>query len=101
VSMSRHEGFGVPILEAMHTGVPVVALGAAAVPEAVGGAGIVVGRPDAALGASAVHRVLDDAGLRRMLVEQGRLRAAEHSLEGSGRCTVAAIAEAVGAAVCA
>jgi glycosyltransferase involved in cell wall biosynthesis len=40
LSMSRHEGFGVPLLEAMERGVPVVAYGAAAVPETMGGAGL-------------------------------------------------------------
>ncbi|WP_232537844.1 glycosyltransferase [Cystobacter fuscus] len=40
LSMSRHEGFGVPLLEAMYRGVPVVAYGAAAVPETMGGAGV-------------------------------------------------------------
>ncbi|XXF80660.1 glycosyltransferase [Myxococcaceae bacterium GXIMD 01537] len=40
LSMSRHEGFGVPLLEAMHRDVPVVAYGAAAVPETMGGAGV-------------------------------------------------------------
>jgi len=40
LSMSRHEGFGVPLLEAMYRGVPVVAYGAAAVPETMGGAGL-------------------------------------------------------------
>lgn len=40
LSMSRHEGFGVPLLEAMYRQVPVVAYAAAAVPETLGGAGI-------------------------------------------------------------
>ncbi|WP_407742814.1 glycosyltransferase [Hyalangium sp.] len=40
LSMSRHEGFGVPLLEAMERGVPVVAYGAAAVPETMSGAGL-------------------------------------------------------------
>jgi hypothetical protein len=40
LSMSRHEGFGVPLLEAMERGVPLVAYGAAAVPETMGGAGL-------------------------------------------------------------
>ena len=40
VSVSEHEGFGVPILEAMAAGVPVVAFGAAAIPETMSGAGV-------------------------------------------------------------
>lgn len=40
VSMSEHEGFGKPFLEAMHFGVPILAYAAAAVPETLGGAGI-------------------------------------------------------------
>ncbi len=41
LSMSQHEGVGFPLLEAMHRGISVVAYGAAAVPETLGGAGVV------------------------------------------------------------
>ena len=44
ISLSEHEGFCVPLLEAMAAGVPVLAYGAAAVPETMGGAGVVVRR---------------------------------------------------------
>ncbi len=68
VSLSEHEGFGVPLLEAMAAGLPVVAYAAAAVPETMGGAGILLRRKDrdeiAAL-AWLLHR---DAGLRERLV---------------------------------
>jgi glycosyltransferase involved in cell wall biosynthesis len=83
VSASMHEGFCVPIVEAMHQGVPVVALAAAAVPETAGDAALLVGEFAPSVMASAVHRIGDDAGLRGRLVEAGKDRAAELSLERS------------------
>ena len=79
VSASVHEGFCVPIVEAMHHGVPVVALAAAAVPETLGGAGLLIQSADAGTVAAAVHSVLGDAALRDRLVCAGRgtCRAAE------------------------
>jgi glycosyltransferase involved in cell wall biosynthesis len=61
VSASRHEGFGLPLLEAMSMGVPIAALARAAVPETVGDAGILVERADpvelaAAAGIAATRR---------------------------------------------
>ncbi len=82
-SASRHEGFGVPLVEAMHHGVPVVAVDAAAVPETLGrgtgrgAAGLLVGPEQPALFAAAVARVVGDAPLRTAMVERGRDRAAD------------------------
>lgn len=70
VSMSEHEGFGVPILEAMAAGLPVVAFGAAAIPETMGGAGVLLRKKDPALVAATVQAVLSDTGLRERLVER-------------------------------
>ncbi len=83
VSASVHEGFCVPMVEAMHHGVPVVALEAAAVPETLGGAGLLVKSADAGTIAAAVHSVVDDRTLRERLVRAGRVRAAQLSLENS------------------
>jgi glycosyltransferase involved in cell wall biosynthesis len=80
VSCSAHEGFGVPLVEAMWWGVPVVAVGAAAVPETVAGAGLVLPAGDPLLVAEAAARVLGDAAVRATLVAAGRLRADELSL---------------------
>jgi glycosyltransferase involved in cell wall biosynthesis len=83
VSASMHEGFCVPIVEAMHAGVPVAALAAAAVPETAGGAALLIDEFDPGVMASVMHRVGEDATLRGRLVEAGRGRAEELSLERS------------------
>jgi len=74
VSMSDHEGFGVPLLEAMHMGLPVLAYGAAAVPETVGTGGIVLERKDFVDFAVAVERIFTDECVRQGLVDAGRAR---------------------------
>jgi len=79
VSCSEHEGFGVPLVEAMVAGVPVVARAAAAVPETVGDAGVLLDRSEPHTTALAVDAVLGDAVLRDELVRRGRVRAAAFS----------------------
>ena len=76
---SLEEGFGIPALEAMTVGVPVVASNRGALPEVLGSAGILVEPDDARALASSIERVLDDAGLRRRMVEDGLVRAAQFS----------------------
>ena len=75
-SLSVHEGFGVPLLEAMHAGVPVVARAAAAVPETAGGAALLLPDAEPSLVATALHRVLTDDDLSARLVEAGHRRVA-------------------------
>ena len=58
---SEHEGFCVPLVEAMGHGLPVVAYGVAAVPETVGDAGLVLPDKEPLRFAAAVHRVVADA----------------------------------------
>ncbi len=74
--LSRHEGFCVPLVEAMHLGVPVVARSAAAVPETLGGAGLLIGGGHGEV-AAAIDRVVRDGGLRESLVAAGKARAAD------------------------
>jgi glycosyltransferase involved in cell wall biosynthesis len=81
VCLSEHEGFCVPVIEAMHVGMPVVAYAAAAVPDTVAGAGVLLPDKDPALVAAAVHRVLDDPACRDELAARGRARAEEYAPE--------------------
>ncbi len=101
VSLSVHEGFGVPLLEAMRASVPVVALSAGAVPDTVGEAGLLLSRVEPARVAAAVHRVVAQADLRARLVTAGHRRVALHTLAGSGRRAVEAIATVAGPPPCA
>jgi glycosyltransferase involved in cell wall biosynthesis len=80
VCLSEHEGFCVPILEAMELGVPVVAYASAAVPETVGDAGVLLADKDPLAVACAVADLLGDAARGAALVKAGRARAAEFSL---------------------
>ena len=75
VGCSAHEGFCAPILEAMHHGVPVVAYAAAAVPETVLDAGVLLTSKEPLLVATAAERVLTDRSLREVLIERGGERA--------------------------
>ena len=78
-----HEGFCVPIVEAMYHGVPVVAVAEAAVPETVGNAGLLVESSDPALLATALNSVLCDKDLYALLARRGTERASELSLTNS------------------
>ena len=76
VMASEHEGFCVPLLEAMHHRVPIVAYSATAIPETLGDAGLLLDAKDAYTVATAVHRVVTDEALRTQLIDAGadRLR---------------------------
>ncbi|AWM36074.1 Mannosylfructose-phosphate synthase [Gemmata obscuriglobus] len=63
VTASEHEGFCIPLVEAMAFKVPVVAYGTTAVPETLGGVGLVWDEPDPDLLAASVRKVVDDEAL--------------------------------------
>ena len=72
--MSEHEGFCLPLLEAMSREVPVLAYDATAVPETVGDGGIVFSRKDYPMVAELAERVIIDDSLRTALTTAGKNR---------------------------
>jgi glycosyltransferase involved in cell wall biosynthesis len=84
VLTSRHEGFGVPVIEAMALGVPVVANEAGALPEVVGDGGLLVDATDPYAVAGAVARLRGEAGLRASLVAAAARRVDALDLAGAG-----------------
>jgi glycosyltransferase involved in cell wall biosynthesis len=76
---SLYEGFGLPILEAMACGTPVVASRASCLPEVADGAALMIDPNDVDDLADALERVVIDTELRARLVEQGRHRAARYT----------------------
>jgi L-malate glycosyltransferase len=77
VSMSEHEGFGVPLIEAMHFDLPIVAYASSAVPDTLGGEGILVAHKDFDLTAAIIDRLLSDRQLRDAVIagQRNRLKA--------------------------
>jgi glycosyltransferase involved in cell wall biosynthesis len=83
VCLSEHEGFCVPLLEALELELPVVAYRAAAVADTVAGAGVLLDDKDPLSVACAVDELLSDERRRADIIEAGRTRAAGFSLEST------------------
>jgi glycosyltransferase involved in cell wall biosynthesis len=93
---SLFEGFGLPLLEAMACGTPVVSADRAALPELVQGAGLLVDPESVDAIAGAVARVLADPDLARGLGRLGRERSRQYSWAETARQTLAVCREAAG-----
>jgi L-malate glycosyltransferase len=83
--LSDHEGFGVPLLEAMAHDVPVVARAGTGVSGTVGEAAILLPDRDPVTTAVALHRVCSDGALRERVVAAGRRRLEELSIDRARR----------------
>lgn len=91
---SVREGFGLPVLEAMVAGAPVVTSAGTAMEEVAGDAALLIDPADPATVTTALRRILDDPGLAADLRRRGHERAATYTWERSAALTAAAYGEA-------
>jgi glycosyltransferase involved in cell wall biosynthesis len=84
---SLYEGFGLPVLEAMMAGCPVIASSGSSLPEIAGSAGLLVNPQNAEDIASAMLRVAQEQELRTHMADEGRKQASLFSWEETARMT--------------
>jgi glycosyltransferase involved in cell wall biosynthesis len=82
---TRFEGFGLPSVEAMALGVPLIAGKATSIPEIVGDAGLLIDPDDVAGFATAFHQVLNDPALTKTLIGRGKERVKRFTIERLGK----------------
>ncbi len=90
------EGFGLPALEAMACGAPVIAADGGALPEVVGDCGLLADPDDPADFAAAFARIAEEEALRAALARAGPARAAAFSWDRAARQTLAVYEELAG-----
>jgi len=85
---SLYEGFGIPPLEAMSSGCPVVSSNLASMPEVIGDAGLLIDPKSAVKIADAISSLLENPQLRTMLIERGYRRSQKFSWENSAKAAL-------------
>lgn len=95
VCLSDHEGFGVPLIEAMCHGLPIVAFGTAAVPDTLGGAGLILADKEPASVAAAIDLVLRDEALQRSMARAADERVRSLALPSTRAEITAVMSEAL------
>lgn len=88
VTPSHYEGFGLPALEAMHCGCPVIVSNRGSLPEVVGEAGLQLGLDDEEAWADGLHRVLTDSNLRKKMIARGYAQAKTFSWQKTAEMTL-------------
>ena len=93
---SRYEGFGLPLLEAMACGTPVIAARTSSIPEVAGDAAVLLDPDDESAWREAIRRVVEDRAFSDSLRSRGLARAAEFSWSRTARETAEIYRELLG-----
>jgi len=93
IYMSLYEGFGLPLLEAMQCGLPVICSNAASIPEVVGNAAIMIEPDNSKLFVEALYGVYSEPALRDKMIDSSLLQANKFSWENYAKETVRAYEE--------
>lgn len=88
VTPSHYEGFGLPALEAMHCGCPVIVSNRGSLPEVVGEAGIKLALDDEAIWTDTLRRVLKDSALREKMITRGYAQAKTFTWQKAAEMTL-------------
>jgi alpha-1,3-rhamnosyl/mannosyltransferase len=91
---SLYEGFGLPILEAMACGCPVICSNTSSMPEVAGDAAILVSPEDEIALAEAIDKAMEDSQLRQKLIESGYSRTSEFSWNKAAQNTISIFQQA-------
>jgi glycosyltransferase involved in cell wall biosynthesis len=87
---SHYEGFGLPVLEAMTLGAPVITSNTSSLPEVAGGAALLIDPNDSTQLADTILKVISDSQFRSQLIEKGQQRAKLYSWERTAKETIKA-----------
>jgi FkbM family methyltransferase len=93
IYLSKYEGFGLPPLESMACGTPVICSNNSSLPEVVGSGGIIIDADDVNSAATKIHKIMTNENYRAELVINGLKRAEKFSWDNSANILTAALLE--------
>ena len=84
--MSEHEGFCVPLVEAMYFNVPIIAFRSTAIPDTLSGSGVLVEDKDPVFIGKLIDQIVSDQSLRDSIIAKQKIRLNDFSYENVSRC---------------
>ncbi|MBU6361310.1 MAG: glycosyltransferase family 1 protein [Chloroflexota bacterium] len=93
---SLYEGFGLPVLEAMACGTPVITSNTSSIPEIAGEAALLIDPTDITAMSNAMQRLIDAPSLRQQLIKSGWVRASQFNWQFSAKLMLTLLSKVVG-----